>query len=139
MSVAAITPRVRTIVICDAVSTSRTEDRVFTLRGVRQHLEAASFPWRADLRVYLLLSSPRKGRYPGRVLIINERNERVIRYEKFLPEFEEDNELLPWYVNIDDCVFPEAGHYKFEVYFTAYGGDEALKGEHPFTVRSQEE
>lgn len=139
MTVAALTPRVRTIVICDAVSASRTEDRVFTLKRVRQQLEAASFPLRAKLRVYLLLSSPRKGRYSGRVLIVNERSERVIRYEKFLPEFEEDNELLPWYVNIDNCVFPEAGHYKFEVYFTAHGGDETLKGEHPFTVRSQEE
>ena len=87
----------------------------------------------------MLLSSPRKGKYAGKVLLVNERNDRVIRYEKFLPEFEEDNELLPWYVNIDNCVFPEAGHYKFEVYFTAHGGDEALKGEHPFTVRSQEE
>jgi hypothetical protein len=139
MTVAAVTPRVRTVVICDAVSTSRTEDRVFTLKGVRQHLEAASFPLRAQLRVYLLLSSPRKGKYAGKVLLINERNDRVIRYEKFLPEFEEDNELLPWYVNIDDCVFPEAGHYSFAVYFTSRDGDEALKGEHPFTVRSQEE
>src|SRR5581483_12021055 len=87
MAVAALTPRVRTIVICDAVSASRTEDRVFTLKGVRQHLKATSFPLRAKLRVYLLLSSPRKGRYSGRVLIVNERNERVIRYEKFLAEF----------------------------------------------------
>jgi hypothetical protein len=122
MAVAALTPHVRTIVICDAVSASRTEERVFTLKGARQHLEAASFPWRATLGVFLLLSSPRKGKYAGKVLIINERNEHVILYEKFLPEFEEDNELLPWYVNIDNCVFPEAGHYKFEVYFTAHGG-----------------
>jgi hypothetical protein len=85
MTVAALTPRVRTIVICDDVSTSRTENRVFTLKGVRQHLEAASFPCRATLRVFLLLSSPRKGKYAGKVLIINERNARVIRYEKFLP------------------------------------------------------
>jgi hypothetical protein len=75
MVVASLTPRVRTIVICDAVSSSRTEDRVFTLKGVRQHLEAASFPWRATLRVFLLLSSPRKGRFPGRVLILRVRPE----------------------------------------------------------------
>ncbi len=131
-------PRVRTIVICDEVSASRTEDRVFTLKGVRQHLEAASFPWRAALRVFLILSSPRKGKYPGKILLINERNERPICYVKFSTTFEEDNELLPLNVNLGDCVFPEAGHYNFEVYFAARDG-EALKGEHLFTVLSQEE
>lgn len=139
MAVAALTPRVRTLVICDAVSASRTEDRVFTLKGVRQHLEAASFPCRAELLVYLLLSSPRKGSYPGRVLIVNERNERVIRYAKFLAEFEEDDERLPLYVNMSECVFPEAGHYRFEIHLAAQGGGEALKGEHPFAVLAQEE
>lgn len=139
MTVAALTPRVRTIVICDAVSASRTEERVFTLKGVRQYLVAESFPLRAELRVYLLLSSPRKGRYPGRVLLVNERNERVIRYEKFLAEFEEDNDLLPGYVNMSECVFPEAGQYRFEIHLTAQDGGEALKGEHSFTVFAQEE
>ena len=139
MAVGTLTPRVRTIVICDAVSASRSEDRVFTLKGVRQHLEAVSFPWRARLRVYLLLSSPRKGKHAGKVLIINERNDHRIRYAKFVAEFEEDNDRLPRYVNIDNCVFPEAGHYNFEVYFTAHDGGEVLKGEHPFKVLSQEE
>ncbi|HEY7155139.1 MAG TPA: hypothetical protein VH575_14340 [Gemmataceae bacterium] len=138
MTVAAITPRVRTIVICDEVSASRTEHRVFNLKGVRQHLTAASFPCRVALRLFLLLSSPRKGKYPGKVLLVNERNERSIRYVKFSATFEEDNELLPLYVDFGDCVFPEAGHYNFEINFAAREG-EALKGEHPFTVFSQEE
>jgi hypothetical protein len=90
------------------------------------------------LRVFLLLSNPRKGNYAGKVLIVNERNERRIRYVKFSATFEKDNELLPLYVDLGDCVFPEAGHYNFEVYFSARDG-EALKGEHPFTVLSQEE
>jgi hypothetical protein len=139
MAVAALTPRVRTLVICDAVSASRTEDRVFTLKGVRQHLEAASFPWHTPLRVFVVLSSPRKGKYAGKVLIINERTDRRIRYAKFVAEFEEDNELVPMYVDIGDCAFPEAGHYNFTVSFTAHDGGEALKGEHPFKVLSQEE
>jgi hypothetical protein len=139
VTVAAITPRVRTIVICDAVSASRSEERVFNLKGVRQHLEAASFPLHAELRVYLLLSSPRKGRYPGRVVLVNERNDRAIRYVKFIAEFEEDNEPLPMYVDMGECVFPEAGQYNFAVYLTAHDGGEALKGEHAFKVFSQEE
>jgi hypothetical protein len=139
MAVAALTPRVRTIVICDAVSASRTEERVFTLKGVRQYLVAESFPLRAQLCVFLLLSSPRKGRYAGRVLVVNERNERVIRYKNFFAEFGKDNELLPGYVNIENCMFPEAGRYRFEIHLTAQDGGEALKGEHPFTVFAQEE
>ena len=42
MAIAAVTPRVRTIVICDDVSASFTETGVFTLECVRSHLEAAS-------------------------------------------------------------------------------------------------
>jgi hypothetical protein len=47
--------------------------------------------------------------------------------------------MLPLYVNIDNCVFPEVGRYNFAVFFTAHDGDEVLKGEHPFKVLSQEE
>jgi hypothetical protein len=138
MAVAAVTPRVRTIVVCDDVSANLTENNVFTLEGVRLHLEAASFPCRAALNLYLLLSSPRKGGYAGRVLVVNERNDKLIRYVKLHVTFPEDNGLLPLYVDVGDCVFPEAGQYSFEVRFSA-GGGEALKGEHPFTVRSREE
>jgi hypothetical protein len=139
MAVAAVTPRVRTIVICDDVSPSLTEIGVFTLEGVRLHLEAAAFPYRAALNLFLLLSCTRKGKYSGKILVVNERNDKTIRYVKFLAVFEEDNELLPLYVEVGDCVFPEAGPYSFEIYFSARGGGDALKGEHPFTVLSHEE
>jgi hypothetical protein len=138
MAVAAVTPRVRTIVICDDVLASETEDGVFTLEGVRQHLVATSYPWGAALSLFLLLSSPRKGQYSGKIVIVNERTDRAIRYVKFLAVFESDNELLPLYIDIGNCAFPEAGLYNFQVYFSARGS-EALKGEHPFTVLSHEE
>jgi hypothetical protein len=138
MAVAAVTPRVRTIVICDDVSVSLTEDGVFTLEGVRLHMAVASFPCRASLSLFMLLSSPRKGRYSGKILVVNERSDTPIRYVKFLAMFEEDNELLPLYVEVGDCMFPEAGLYSFEIYFSARDGGEALKGEHPFTVFSHE-
>src|SRR5262245_55847992 len=82
MAVAALTPRVRTIVICDDVLASETEAGVFTLEGVRQHLVAESFPWRAALSVFLLLSCPRKGKHPGKILVINEQTDKLIRYVK---------------------------------------------------------
>ena len=71
MAVAVVTPRVRTIVICDDVTASLTENGVFTLEGVRNHLEAASSPWRASLHLFLLLSNPRKGIFPGKILVVN--------------------------------------------------------------------
>jgi hypothetical protein len=126
-------------IICDDISVSPTENGVFTLEGVRQHLEAAYFPWCARLSLFLLLFSPRKGKYSGKILIVNERSERPIRYVKFLATFQQVNELLPLYVEVGECVFSEAGPYSFEIYFSARGGDEVLKGEHPFTVLSCEE
>jgi hypothetical protein len=93
MAVVALTPRVRTIVICDDVSASLTEDGVFTLEGVRYRLTAPLFPWRRALNVFLLLSSPRKGKYSGKVLVVNERSDKAIRYIKFFAPFQDDNEL----------------------------------------------
>ena len=58
---------------------------------------------------------------------------------KFSAIFQENNELLPLYVEVGECVFPEAGPYNFEVYFSARDGGEALMGEHPFTVLLREE
>jgi hypothetical protein len=139
MAVAAVTPRVRTIVICDDVSASLTENGVFTLEGVRLHLKAPSFPHRAALSLFLLLSSPRKGRNAGKILVVNERSDRPIRYVKFFATFQENNELLPLYVEVGECLFPEAGPYNFEVYCSARDGGEALKGEHPFPVLLREE
>jgi len=139
MAVAALTPRVRTIVICDDVSASLTEEDVFTLEGVRYHVAASSFPLRRTLNLFLLLSCPRKGEYPGKVLVVNERSNKAIRYAKFRATFHDDNVLLALYVDVGHCVFPETGRYSFEIYLSAPGGEEALKGEHPFFVLSYEE
>ncbi len=112
---------------------------MFTLEGVRQHLRAVALPWQASLSLFLLLSSSRKGRYSGKVLLVNERTDKVARYVKFPATFEQDNEMLPLYVEVDECIFPEAGQYNFEVYFSAPGVGETLKGEHPLTVLAEEE
>ena len=139
MAVAAVTPRVRTIVICDDVTASQTEEEVFTLEGVRLDLKAESLPCRARLSLFLVLSSARKGRYPGKVLLVNMENDKPIRYVKFVASFEQDNDLLPLHVEMGDCSFPGAGPYNFEVYLSAQGGGEALKGEHPFNVFGYED
>src|SRR5207253_2983079 len=105
----------------------------------RQHLEAVSFPWRDSLNLFLLLSSPRKGDHAGKILVVDEQSDKAIRYVKFLATFEENNELLPLYVEVGDCVFSEASQYSFEIYFSARDGREALIGEHSFTVLAEQE
>ena len=66
-------------------------------------------------------------------MVVNERTDKPIRYVKFSAEFEDNDELLPLYLDIGRCVFPEAG-----TYFLVPEG-EALKGEHRFAVISNEE
>ena len=125
------------MVVCDDVTASLSQDRLYTLQGVRLHREAATFPDRAALSLFLLLSSPRRGNYAGKILVVNERNNRPIRYVKLHAAFPEDDALLPLYVAVGHCIFPEPGLYNFEVYFSARDGNEVLKGEHPFTVVSR--
>jgi hypothetical protein len=138
MPAAALTPRVRILVVCDEVIASDTEAGVFTLEGVRQHLLAASFPWPARLGLFLLLSSARKGTYQGKVVIVNESTDRVIRYVKLEARFDEDNEFFALGLQFGDCEFPEPGSYTFQVWFSARDGQEVMKGEHPFHVLSNE-
>src|SRR5580765_4448365 len=138
MSIAAVTPRVRTIVICDDVFASPIENGVFTLEGVRVQLEARVLPLQTRLTVFLLLSSARKGKYSGKILVANDRTDKLIRYVKFSSTFHSDNELLVQVVEIGECVFSEAGTYTFAISFANKAGDEALKGEHPLTVLTYE-
>ena len=50
---------------------------------------------------------------------------------EFVASFEQDNELLPLVVEIENCVFTEAGQYAFEVYFSARGGHASSEGRSP--------
>jgi len=138
MAGAAVTPRVRTIVICDEVTSSPVEHGVFNLDGVQNHLLAESFPLRVRLNLYLVLSSHRRGRFSGTVLVVNQRDDRVLRNLEFNARFDQDNALVPMYLELGQCLFPEAGAFRFEINFNT-GDREVLKGEHPFHVLSIEE
>jgi hypothetical protein len=138
MAAAALTPRVRIMVVCDEAIASETESGVFTLEGVRQHLRAESFPCSRPLSLFLLLSSTRRGTYEGKILVIDDRTDRTIRYERFSAAFQKDNEILPFYVEVA-CEFPEPGQYTFQVWFSSKKGADVLKGEQPFDVLKHEE
>jgi hypothetical protein len=132
MSAAALTPRVRILAVCDEVTPSDVEEGVFTLEGVRQHVSAESFPYLYRPSLFLLLSSPRRGAYRGRVLVVHEEADRTFRYLGFRVAFEEDHALLPLYLDLGECQFREPGRYTFQVWFSSVSGAEALKAEHPF-------
>lgn len=134
----ALTPRVRIMVICDEVRRSKVEAGVFHLKGVRQEITARAFPFASSLYVFLLMSSPRAGVFPGYVRVVSDRTDRVV-YQANLnprPEFQVDGEAVAVAVPIW-CRFPQDGSYSVQVHFFQEVGSDVLKAEMPFTVRSE--
>src|SRR5262245_10855236 len=129
---AAIAPRVRTLVICDGIRASRVEENVFHLRGARSHVFAAAFPSRRRLRLFLVLSSPRPGRFPSYVKIIDDETDQAVFYGQVdpAPVFPEAGDLLPLDLPIQ-VRFPKAGRYTLQVWFFQETGADVLKMEQP--------
>jgi hypothetical protein len=75
---AALTPRVRVLVVCDGIRASRIEENVFTLRGARYQISADSFPLRRRLQLFLVLSCPRQGRFPAYVQVVEDQTDRTV-------------------------------------------------------------
>ncbi len=136
----ALTPRVRIMVICDDARGSRIEAGVYHLRGVRQSLVASAFPFvPSRLCLFLLLSSPRAGRFPGYVRIVNDRNDKAVFHGHLnpVPVFTTANGLFAEIAPIR-CTFPEAGQYSVQVWFFQEEASDVLKGEMVFTVTMKE-
>src|SRR5438552_18929106 len=86
MAAAALTPRVRLATVCDRVRESLTEAGVYHLRGVRQQIVAPAFPFAASrLWLFLVLSSPRPGTYPGYVRVIDESTDKALLFAHLVP------------------------------------------------------
>jgi|SRR5438552_7200238 len=92
----ALTPRVRTLVVCDGIRASRIEANVYHLRGARTHIFAEAFPVRRRLRLFLILSSPRPGRYPSYVKIIDDQTDQAVFYGQVDPCFPMPRTCCPW-------------------------------------------
>jgi hypothetical protein len=135
----ALAPRVRTLVICDGIRASRTEENVFHLRGVRSHVLAVGFPLRRQLRLFLILSSPRPGRFPSYVKVIDDATDQAIFYGQVdpAPEFPEADDLLPLDLPIR-IRFPKDGRYTVQVWFFQETGADILKMEQPFHIVKNE-
>jgi hypothetical protein len=138
MSAAALSPRVRALVVSDEAFEHDTEAGVYTLEGARLSFEATTFPCIRSLWVYLLLSYPRGSRFEGQVRLLDDRDEKVIRYAKFSADFSAGDYLIPVLVEMDNCSFPAPGSYTFQVHFSTRLGD-AQKSEQSFHVRPTDE
>jgi hypothetical protein len=139
MAAAALTPRVRIMAICDGVRESKTETDVFHLRGVRQGITADAFPFvPLPLWLFLVLSSPRGGEFPGYLRVINERTDKAVLCGHIAPRpiFGAEGGTLFRSAEIA-CAFPEEGWYAVQVWFFQEKGSDVLKGEMPFYVASE--
>jgi hypothetical protein len=133
---AALTPRVRLMVICDKIRASKTEADVFDLKGVRQSLTTNVVPFfPRDLWLFVLLSSPRYGRFPGYVCVVNENNDKTIYFAHFnpTPVFDAGRGVMPVRMRMR-CSFPEAGKYTVQIWFFQETESDVLKGEFPFEI-----
>ncbi len=114
-----IPPRVHVLVICDAVELSSEEADVFPLFGVRTRIEADAFPfYQSQLSVFLHLSGY-AGQVTGRVvLLLGRTDEQVSEWPLPVVSFLGPLEMIPLRVDLTDCVFPEAGVYYIQIYFS---------------------
>jgi hypothetical protein len=138
VTAAALALRVRFMALCDGVRESPTEAGVFDLKGIRQEIVAETFPFAPRrLWLFLVLTSPRPGRYPGYIRVIHHRTDKTVFYAKLepRPEFESGDDFLAGRTRIS-CAFPEAGRYTVQVWFFQEQGSDVLKGELPFSLRN---
>jgi hypothetical protein len=139
MAAAALTPRVRLMAVCDQVRESTAEAGVYHLRGVRQGIAAQVFPFAAfRLWLFLVLSSPRPGSYPGYVRVLDDGTDKAIFFAHLAPDpsFEEPEQTLAAVARLR-CAFPRAGRYTVQVWFYQEQGSDVLKGELPLVVMQE--
>ncbi len=139
MAVAALTPRVRVMAICDDATPSDIESDVYTLEGVRQGIVAEALPCRCNLVVFLVLSCPRPGSHAGSVRVIDMERDKVIRLQDFQASFDGSNPRISVAVSLANCVFAAAGEYTFELSFLAGKHGVVVKGEQSLFITLIEE
>src|SRR5262249_8922577 len=90
----------------DHIEANEWEEQVFDLNGVRYSIQVDRFPYWAEFELYLLLSSPRRGTFPGQGLVWNDQTGKLIFYGAIRPRFEQDHDFLPLILPIR-CRFPD--------------------------------
>jgi hypothetical protein len=82
------------------------------------------------LWLFLVLSSPRPGIYPGYVRVINEATDKAVLFAHLFPHprFEAGDDTLAAAARLR-CSFPQAGRYTVQVWFYQEQGSDVLKAE----------
>ncbi len=124
MSLAVMTPRLRSFVFCDEVVLSDIEDAVYNLEGAREQIVVDSFPHWHSLNVFLALAYFQGGSFRGQISLIQDDTEEIIQDADFFVSFdsEDDGVFLP--VELGSCIFPEPGGYTGEIWF--FGGKDQM-------------
>ncbi len=141
MAAAALAPRVRLATICDRVRESLSEAGVYHLRGVRQRIVAPTFPFASSrLWLFLVLSSPRPGTFPGYIRVVDEGTDKAVLYAHLAPHphFEAGADTLTAAARLR-CTFPHAGRYSVQVWFYQEEGSDVVKADVPFSVAKEED
>ena len=95
-----------------------------------------AFPFAAArIWLFLVLSSPRPGTYPGYVRVIDEGTDKALFFAHLAPHprFEVNEDSLAVAARLR-CSFPHAGRYTVQVWFYREQGSDILKAELPFGV-----
>jgi hypothetical protein len=140
MVAAALTPRIRLLAMCDGVRESKAEPGVYHLRGVRQAMKVNRLPFAPlELWLFLLLSTPRPGEYPGYILVMSDTTDRAVFHAKLEPRptFASNDNLYAGRTRIR-CSFPGPGPYTVQLWFFQEHGNDVLKGEIPFAIMREE-
>ena len=89
----------------------------------------------AGLWLFLVLSSPRPGTYPGSVRVIDEATDKAVYFAHLAPhpQFEAGADTLAAAARMR-CSFPRPGRYTVQVWFYHAQGGDVLKAELPVSV-----
>jgi hypothetical protein len=112
-----VLPRVHAMILCDDIERVPDEENAFNLLGVRTEIQAASFPHvHPQLCAYLQVTG-HAGTVSGVVTAVNARtDEELFRAPTPQILLRDPLTVVPVFVRIQDCEFPEAGIYYIQVY-----------------------
>ena len=109
--------RVHVLVLCDEIEELPGGDDLFDLGKVRTQLRVPSFPYvHPQLCAYLQVTG-HEGIASGHMVVVNEATDEEILYRP-IEEFRLSGplEVIPIWLRMRDCEFPEPGVYWFQVF-----------------------
>lgn len=109
--------RVHVLVICDEVEELPGGENLFTLSGVRTQIRAPSFPYvHPQLCIYLQITG-HEGIATGHIVVVNEAtDEEIVQVPIAAFQLSGPLEIIPIWLRIRDCEFPEPGVYWFQMF-----------------------